>query len=529
MRLSEISIHSWLEENHIKNEGGNILDFKDHLFLFDIYADNSPKLVCYKAAQIGFTTMALLKSIWLAKMNKMDIIYTMPSATDVREIIGGKINRLISNNPILLEYVKDKDAIEQKQFGNNIIYYRGTFTEKSALGVSSDLNIHDEEDRSKQDVIQQYSSRLQHSSRKWEWHFSNPSAEGNGVSKYWAISDQKHWFIKCNGCLKEQFLSWPESIDLTKRIFICKHCQKELTKDERRKGKWIPQQKDKEYSGYWISLLMAPWITANEIIKYYETKSPEYFYNFVLGLPYAGDGSKLSREALMNNLNKEIITPAKDERVIMGVDTGLKLDYVMGTEKGLFYHGDCKDYSELDKHMITYPRLIAIVDGGGDLIGSRKFKERWPGRVFLGFLGGDKKGTDECKWNDKEKTVAIDRSKYIQMCVDEFIDKKIPLQGVENDWYDYWLDWNNLMRIKVFDDETGMFKGFKWIRSGRDHRALATVFWRVGMTRFSSQGGKIFTGGANFKSSDSILEDDTMHFKPKFIYEEQEQALDWRL
>ena len=40
MRLSEISIHSWLEENHIKNEGGNILDFKDHLFLFDIKQEN---------------------------------------------------------------------------------------------------------------------------------------------------------------------------------------------------------------------------------------------------------------------------------------------------------------------------------------------------------------------------------------------------------------------------------------------------------------------------------------------------------
>ena len=197
MKLSEISIHSWIQEYQIKNEAGNLLDFRDHLFLFDIYADQSAKLVCYKAAQIGFSTLAILKSFWLAKHKRLDEIYTMPTANDVKDFVGGKVNRLINQNPILLEYVKDKDSVEQKQVGDNIIYFRGTWTEKAAIAVSSDLNIHDEEDRSKQEVIQQYSSRLQHSKYKYEWHFSNPSVEGNGVSRYWAKSDQKHWFIKC--------------------------------------------------------------------------------------------------------------------------------------------------------------------------------------------------------------------------------------------------------------------------------------------------------------------------------------------
>ena len=124
MELEDLSIHAWLIKHKIKNEAGNLLDFRDHLYLFDIYADNSPKLVCYKAAQIGFTTMALLKSIWLAKTQRMDIIYTMPTSGDIREIIGGKISRMLANNPILVEYAKEKDSVEQKQFGDNIIYYR---------------------------------------------------------------------------------------------------------------------------------------------------------------------------------------------------------------------------------------------------------------------------------------------------------------------------------------------------------------------------------------------------------------------
>lgn len=341
MNLSDISICAWLQENRIKNEKGELIDFRDHLFLLDIYEDNSPKLVCYKAAQIGFTTMALLKSIWLAKMKGLDIIYTMPTVTDVREIIGGKINRLISNNPILLDYVKDKDSIEQKQIGDNTIYYRGTWTEKSALGVSSDLNIYDEEDRSKQEVIQQYASRLQHSKYKGEWHFSNPSVEGNGVSRYWGRSDQKHWFIKCQGCLHEQFLSWPENIDMETRQFICKSCHKVLTREERRVGRWVKKYKDREYSGYWISLLMAPWITADEIIKYHETKSAEYFANFVLGLPYVGEGNQVTPDIIFRNCTP---TVNKQERVVIGCDSGLKKHYVLGNKNGLFYAGIAHDW-----------------------------------------------------------------------------------------------------------------------------------------------------------------------------------------
>ena len=52
-----------------------------------------------------------------------------------------------------------------------------------------------------------------------------------------------------------------------------------------------------EYSGYWIPLLLAPWITAKEILDYKADKTEEYFYNKVLGLPYIGGGNKLSKQA----------------------------------------------------------------------------------------------------------------------------------------------------------------------------------------------------------------------------------------
>ena len=494
MKLSDISIHAWLQEYGIRTETGALVDFRDHRFLFDIFIDESPKQAILKAAQIGFSTLAILKSFWIAMKRKMDIIYCLPTQEDVRVFAGGKINRIIGQNKILQSWVKDKDSVEQKAVGDSLIYYRGTWNQKQAISHSSDLNIYDEVDSSKQDVIEQYATRLQHSKYKWEWYFSHPSAPGFGIDRFWQKSDMKHWLIKCqNG--HEQYLRWPESINQEKGVFQCKNCKVEITDSNRRNGRWAAKKGKvgAEFSGYWIPLLICPWVSAKEIIKYHKEKTEEYFQTKVLGLPYIGGGNKLTWELFVQNLTSRILTPSDDEPIVIGIDTGLKLDYVMGGEQGLFFHGEAKDYDELDKHMERWKKAIAVIDAGGDLIGSRKFKEKWKGRVYLCFTGGDRKTEELVKWGsgDEYFAVSADRNRIIQLVVDEFREGRIPCQGAESDWYDYWTDWNNLTRIKQVDPITGQFRGYKWVRSGRDHRALATAYWRVGMMRFGFGGAEI--------------------------------------
>lgn len=528
-KLSDINIYAWIQENAIKTEAGIPLDLRDHRFMFDIYQDLTPVQAIMKAAQITASTCFSLKVPWVVKNVGLDAIYTLPTETDRNSFVGGKVNRMIAQNPILQEWTRDKDSVEQKQIGEHLIHFRGTFTQKAAIMVPSDLNVYDEIDASKQSVIEQYATRLQHSKFQWEWYLSHPSAEGFGIHRVYEKSDQKHWFVDCTHCGKSQFLNFPESIDFERKIYQCKHCKGEIYDKDRRNGRWIKKYKDRPISGYWVPLLICPWVSAAKIVEYFNDKSEEYFYNKVLGLPYIGKGNKLTKTLLLKNLTTDILTPTSKERVVMGVDTGLKLDYVMGGRKGLFYQGEAKDYTELDNHMRTWPKMIAIVDSGGDLIGSRQFKERWPGRVFLCQLGGDKKNTDEPIWNLEEKMVMVDRNKYIQLVVDEFSAGKIPLQGTEDDWYEYWLDWSNLTRTKQVDSITGEFKGYKWIRSGRDHRALATIFWRVGMNKFGNGEGKIFSEDTEtFKTGKEVSPQGTMSFNPNFQYEEQEHDDDWR-
>ena len=474
------SIYLFLESYRITNDQNELLDFKDHEYLWDIYGDFSQRQAILKAAQIGFSTCANLKALWLAKNKKMDIIYSLPSFSDISDFVSAKTNRLIQNSKELRAWIKDTDSLGQKKVGGNIIYYRGTWTERAALSIPADLYISDETDRSNQDVVMQYQTRLQHSKYGWEWYFSNPSVPGQGVDKYWQESDQKHWFIKCP-CGYEWYLTFDNIMyDKVGKPYIgCLKCKKEL---DRHHGRWIAKKRGKDISGYWIPLMVSPRITAEYILNKKKDLSEEQFTNFVLGQPFIGKGNVLTRQMFIHNLTDKV--NPQDTRPIIGVDTGVGINYVVGNRYGIFHYDKCSDYAPIENLLKRWKNAIAIIDQGGDIIGPRKLREKYPGRVFLCFFGTDRKNDEIVRWKDEDGTVIADRTKIIQLCVDEFIEKRCPVYGSESDWYDYMNEWLGMYRT-VEDNAMGV-PVFRWNKpaSGRCDYPFAHVYWRIGMSRF---------------------------------------------
>lgn len=523
--LDEYSIHSWIINNNIKTERGDPLTFKDHPFLFDVYSDMSPLLVCYKAAQIGFSTLANIKALWASRYKHLEIIYTLPTETDVRVFVGGKTNRLIAQNPVLSDWTKDKDSVEQKQIGNSMIYFRGTFTEKAAIMIPADLLIHDEIDSSKQDIIAAYESRLQASKYRWRWVFSHPSVDGNGVSKYWNQSDQKHWFVKCSHCSKRQFLEWPDSIDMKRGIYICKFCFKEITDDDRRQGEWVAKEAGKAWSGYWIPALICPWIPATKIIEQSQSKTKEYFFNKVLGLPYTVNGAIVTPDVIYRNCIPDI-NPR--DNVVIGCDSGLIKHYVIGNDKGLFYYGKTEDWEDIEGLLRKFPRSIAVIDALPDLTEPRKLRDKYPGRVYLAFFSRDRKTMGYFRWGKDADigTVQIDRNRTIQMVVDEFADMRIPLEGIPDDWAEFVSHWKTMYR-RTEDDALGCPQLIWESTSGVDHWVMSTCYYRAGMDKkLSGTGGQLITGEKKERTSPTII-NDTMKvtgLRPKF-YDETDN---WR-
>lgn len=511
MLLDQISIHSWIQTNGIKTETGRPLDFKTHRYLFDIYRDDSPYLCCIKAGQIGFSTMAILKTIWLSRNKHIDVGYILPTVEMVQKFVGSKVNRMSQQNPIIQKWMKDKDSITQKQIDENYIFYLGAQTDRSAIMLSLDMLVADEYDKAPQDILEIYDSRLQHSNFGYKWVFSNPTIPDFGVDRFWNMSDQKKWHIK-HSC-KEIYILDESCIDYKQEKFICPKCKHEITNDNRRMGEWVATAQGK-WSGYWIPLWLNPLIGADVIADHKKTKTKEYFANFVAGTPYINTTNMLSQKILESNLLAQ--ENMQEGRIIIGVDTGHNIHYTLANKDGIFFHGYCPSvaemdfkegydpYDELEKCLIKFPRSIMIADQGGDLIGIRKLQAKYPGRVYLCWFTKETKNQQLIRWVDEEDgkrvcKVLVDRNRMIQMVVDEWGEQRFPIYGSLTDWQPYFNHCLNIYRVKEIQgqDENDPQYNWRWVwkRKGPDHWMLSTVYARVGLDRFSQDLAQIVHKG----------------------------------
>ena len=488
------SPYVWVKHNKIKNEKGKELEFKDHKFLKDVYDDWNPVQTVRKASQIGFSVMEMLKTLNAAKYRGWNVIYTLPTFSDVNELVGSKTNALISMNPILQQWTKDKDSITQKKVGNGFVYYRGTFSNKSekskmesgvGIMLSSDLNVHDECDRSDEEIMIQYESRLANSEYGGRWYFSNPTHPNTLSQKIYAKSDQKHWFIKCEHCNHWQYLDFWKNIKNGK--YVCQKCQRELSDETRRNGQWVKRFK-KDISGYWISHLMCPWIPASKIEEEFNNKSKQYFYNFILGLPYIGSDVVVNKDIILRNV--DLTKPNFQERNVMGVDQGLKKHYVIGNQQGIFKIGCVEDWADIEKLIKIYDIGCAVFDALPDLTEPRKLRNKYPGKVWLNYYKKEVKKADFIKWEDKTHTVYSDRTKIIQQNIDDLIEKRTRFQIEPSGLTDYIRHWESVYKITE-EDNMGIERDF-WETSGtEDHYVHATNYWRIALERFTQGGGGI--------------------------------------
>lgn len=490
MILEKLSLLAWIQNNNIRTETGDILDFKKYRFMFDVYNDRSPLICCMKCAQIGFTTYQILKTAHECKNDGIDLIYVLPTMDDVKKFSGGKTNKMIAQNPVLQSWTKDKDSVEQKQFGANTIYYQGSWTERAALMITAKKLVVDEYDRCKPDIVEQYDSRLQSIADPRKAFFSNPSTADFGIDKIYKQSDQKKWHIT-HSCGRRYIMD-EQCVDYDYKIYRCPHCRVEITDEERRMGEWIATSTGK-WSGYWIPLWIAPWMSASKIADFKQEKSAEYFANFVAGLPYIGSGNKVSAQTIIKCLSKNINTQDEEDRVIIGVDTGLPIHYVLANKQGYFHYGKCSDpstgkdpYLDLEALLKRFPSSIIIADQGGDLIGIRKLQASYPGRVFLVWYRRDTKGTEMIKWGVDEEygKVIADRNRLIQLFIDEMVDRRVTFNGTESDWHDYMTHWLNIYRS--WDENALGVKEFKWERQGADHWVHATIYARIGLEKYAT-------------------------------------------
>jgi len=472
--VKEYSILHWLFSNGVTSEKGEPLDFKDHAFLLDILTDWSKNIACKACAQVGKSITFNYKALFACAKFRWNIIYTMPTDESIREFVGTKTNRILSSNPQVFKGIQT-DNIERKDMGGRSIFFKGTESKSAPISTSADLLIHDEASRSNQEALNTYKSRTKDSAYKGRWLFSNPTTERDVLDLEWQKSDMKEWHITCPSCKDEHYLTYPDSFDKEKKIYICKACKEPISDDVRRKGRWINQDGEVwegllnpkyDVSGWHLSHLIATKITAREVLEDSEGDQ-EYFYNFVLGEPYNPGDLTVSRTTILDLWTpKDLITG----NWFLGVDVGNVKHFVLGSELGITKVGKFTEWSVLDDMMKFYkPKLV--IDALPDSTMSKYFVKTYR-NALMSYFQDNNNNPQTIVWYGEGERAGIvysNRNRVLDSMIVDMTEAKFLIGVPSNkEFIEYIKHFETLRRVKNTNAKGIEF--YEWTsNTGTDH------------------------------------------------------------
>lgn len=497
---------AWIKKEKIKNEKGEPIEFDEHVFLLDLYTDRSSTIVVMKGSRVGVSTYAILKELHDAKYWGIDQIHTLPTRDDVWKFVPKKVDGIIKENDCIS--ITGKDEVEQKQIGKAFIHFRGTFTEKEAIMLDSDRNIYDEVDKSKPEVIRDYASRLGFSKIREQVFLSTPTIPDFGIDKKFQESDQKHWRFTCPKCLHRQHMEWERNIDLDRRIYVCQKCHKELTAETIKGGSWEAKYPGREISGYWMPQTIFTRRTADDLINELEEADDEqYFFNFILGMPYLNPESQISDGLILKNLIGE---KNNEKDCVMGVDVQLRELYVLiGNEKGVFgivVLADTPDKTKWDRLgelMEVYEVRFIVIDAHYDTNSVLEFAKKHPYKVYMNWykedpkkvkmvrFGDEGKFTDKVKDFEEEIKVLTDRNRIIDSLISDLgRGKKIKFNFQSGDRRIEELI-KHVKRIysRIVTDKVGE-EHREWASLGQDDFLHALIYFKIALDKKLRYGGE---------------------------------------
>lgn len=399
-----------------------------------------------KAGQVGLSTLALLKILFIVSVKDISVVYTLPTTSDARKFVAARVDPLIEGS----EYLRAKmrpygttlaDSTELKRIGNSCLYFRGSWTEQQAQSIDADIVSFDELDFSKPDIRDMYRERLEGStSLHWEYSFSVPSRPGFGIASLFEKTNQYIWMIRCPRCNRLQSLEFETNIDKAKKIFICRYCQAKIIDNDRRSGVWIPRYPHRDSHGYQFSRLMCPWISAKRILEL-EERAPtiKHFKNYTLGQPHTEETRLISDQeiwALTGNYEQ----PSTAESTIVGIDQGDVFHIAIGRlekihdtnlyRKKIIALVKAKTPEEVEDILNRYDMRAGIIDAMPNKHTAKQLAEKFRGRLFLAYYSTGltaKERYDLVRWTPNEATVEIQRTESLDRLMESIYKREFIL------------------------------------------------------------------------------------------------------
>jgi len=502
----QISLAYWALKANILLDG-KPFNFDRHEYLVDIYMDESPYMVAKKAAQLGFTTYFMLRSIFRCRnIYPTGVLYLFPTKDDVSDFSKARMAPLISQNPNTIgSWLQSTDQTNIKQIGLAFLYLRGSRTRTALKSIPVDAIIFDEYDemrpgvgatsadkKVKFDPIALARERYSHSDFQHEAMLSTPTLPDYGIEKEFQDTDQKHWYIYCDACNTETCLelTFPNCLKPQKDgtvIRACKKCGKEINPSN---GRWIAHNSGRDKSGYYISQLCSQYINPYDIYKTYTNldnlKATERteFWNSKIGIGYVEVTSRLTEQqiyALCTPEPMKSMDQGDHGPCIMGVDQGNNLHVIIGkrvsnTTKRVVHIGKYENWQDIDVLMERFNVWRCVVDAQPEQRNARDLAYRHWGKIFLNYYIHSQKGS--VKWDHGQLLVSENRTESLDDSHALLANNLIILPRKSEEVDEFARHSSNIAKKLEEDEETGS-KKYTYVTLGADHYRHAFNYFNI--------------------------------------------------
>jgi hypothetical protein len=519
-----------------------VMDLAARPFLRDVYRDMAPEIVVMKGAQLGMSTTALVRAMWLLTSFPSTAIYTMPTARDVGKFTQGRINPIVRSSQYLLDRIIDVDSVMQKQFvvapgqveerrqrglafegPRSTIYFSGASSEKDAVSIDADLLIHDEEDLSNPQIVDQFGHRLDASRFGWTFHLSTPRLPGAGIDAVFQGTDRRRWLVRCPGCTAEFEMAFPggpwpyatiepdpsgwtehdwavwEERGRPAR-FCCYCCGHNLTAEDRAGGRWVPEAPmPGRAHGYVISQLSAPWLDAERILLSYKQHPwRSDFWNLTMGIPWEEGTNAFTEAAIKSRCDETAPMALSGSGCTMGVDVGAKFDVVVGLRDPsgaprTIWFGRVDGYEDLDVLMRRYGVAACVIDAAPEEHATRAWAAGYnrlsaspavPSHIVVwraAYGSSARPGvTAQVSWNDESGVVTAPRTEILSCSAEELLERRIlPRYEPSEAWLAYLAHHVASKKVPIWVsglETERVLDRYEWHEVGPDHLFHAATY-----------------------------------------------------
>lgn len=442
-------------------------DWKHHPWTREMHDSQAEWNIGQKAAQMGFTVVAMNRTFFHIDVNRYNCLYLLPTKTpDATDFSATRFDPLLEISPHLTKLFSDVKNVATKRAGSATLYIRGANSRSGLKSIPVSFIVFDEYDEMNQDNIPLAVERTSGQLYKQYWAISTPTVPEHGINSLFLDSTMEHFFFDCPLCQKKTELIWPDSLvicgndindpDIVKSHIICKECKGELKHEGKpeffAKGQWIPTgHNDYNNRGFYINQMYSPTIEPVKLAKAYfraqsDPSAEQEFHNSKMGMPHVVEGARVDDEMinkaiLKSNGHRKTSPPPSGMMVMMGVDVGKWLhveisaynvkrlgnDINVMSDCLVLWEGEVLQFEELDRLMHDWQVLQCVIDIRPEQRKAYEFACRFWGHVKLCMFGRTTGKMISVNPAHDSHVVTVDRTSWLDLSLGRFHNGTIAL------------------------------------------------------------------------------------------------------